>query len=236
MTGFKPINNRRASEEVLEQLRKVIFNGRYKAGDKLPSERELIEQFQVSRTVIREAIKGLEASGLVRIKQGATGGAFVQTLNFGVISSACHDLFRLGQMSFDEIYDARILIEPQVARLAAQTATPELVRALQQAADGEDIIEYPETVHARQKVHVLLADHCPNRLLGAIAKSLLELIFSIATQFEPDTDKIHPAGLHQSIIDAIANGDADAAEREMRQHLDGFLGRLQKVERDYHQS
>ena len=75
---FKPIKQIRASSEVGQQLKNAILDGEYKAGDKLPSERELIELFQVSRTVVREAIKSLEAGGLVEIRQGATGGAFVK--------------------------------------------------------------------------------------------------------------------------------------------------------------
>ncbi|WP_156143248.1 FadR/GntR family transcriptional regulator, partial [Shewanella sp. ZOR0012] len=68
MHNFKPIKQIKASSEVGQQLKNAILGGDYKAGDKLPSERELIELFQVSRTVVREAIKSLEASGLVEIR------------------------------------------------------------------------------------------------------------------------------------------------------------------------
>ena len=79
---FKPIKQIKASSEVGQQLKNAILGGEYRAGDKLPSERELIELFQVSRTVVREAIKSIEAGGLVEIRQGATGGAFVKHLTF----------------------------------------------------------------------------------------------------------------------------------------------------------
>ena len=120
MKNFQPIKQVKASDEVSNQLRHAIFEGRYLAGDKLPSERELIETFKVSRTVVREAIKALEARGLVQIKQGATGGAFVKELTFERLTNDCKDLFFLGKMSFDEICQARLSIEPIVAGLACK--------------------------------------------------------------------------------------------------------------------
>ncbi|WP_028109432.1 FadR/GntR family transcriptional regulator [Ferrimonas futtsuensis] len=237
MSSFKPIKQKKASEEVFEQLRLAIFDGKFVVGDKLPSERELIESFQVSRTVVREAVKGLEASGLVQIKQGATGGAFVKEMNFEVVSSACHDLFFLGRMSFDEICETRFVIEPQVARLAARHCTPEIAEQLLAAeAEEAEVLQYPETVHARQKVHVILADACENRLLGAMAKSMLDLVSNITFKFEPDTNEIHPPGLHKRIVEAVIARDEDAAEAAMKEHLGTFLELLQNVENDYRKS
>lgn len=234
VTNFKPIKQKKASEEVFQQLRLAIFDGKFGVGDKLPSERELIESFQVSRTVVREAIKGLEASGLVQIKQGATGGAFVKEMNFNVVSSACHDLFFLGRMSFEEICETRQVIEPQVARLAAKYCTPEVAKQLRDAASIEAEIEnYPETVEVRQRVHHILADNCQNRLLGAMAKSLLDLVFNIVSQFEPDTNVIHPPGLHNTLIDAVIDNDEAAAEQAMSEHLSDFSVLLEHVESNY---
>ena len=234
MKNFQPIKQVKASDEVSNQLRHAIFERRYLAGDKLPSERELIETFKVSRTVVREAIKALEARGLVQIKQGATGGAFVKELTFERLTNDCKDLFFLGKMSFDEICQARLSIEPIVAGLAAKHCTPEQAKLLIQANDNENnTLEYPETVILRSRVHYLLADMCNNRFLTAIDKSLIQLVGSISSQFQPDTDKIHPPGMHNSIIDAVIAGDEAAAEKAMREHLLEFLLLLEGIENDY---
>lgn len=237
MKNFQPIKQVKASDEVSNQLRHAIFEGRYLAGDKLPSERELIETFKVSRTVVREAIKALEARGLVQIKQGATGGAFVKELTFERLTNDCKDLFFLGKMSFDEICQARLSIEPIVAGLAAKHCTPEQAKLLIEANDNEsNTLEYPETVMLRSRVHYLLADMCNNRFLTAIDKSLIQLVGTISSQFQPDTDKIHPPGMHNSIIDAVIAGDEAGAEKAMRAHLLEFLLLLEGIESDYRNS
>lgn len=234
MENFKPIKQIKASEEVAQQLRTAIFDGTYPAGSKLPSERELIESFMVSRTVVREAVKGLEASGLVEVRQGATGGAFVKAITFERMSSACNDLFFMGKLSFTELCEARLLIEPMIARMAARNCTAADAAALMQAHNSEsDTLEYPETVELRQKVHHLLADMTGNRFLAGITKSLLQVLANITNQFEPDTNTIHPAGLHFSVINAVIANDEDAAAQAMYSHLKGFLDRLQRIEADF---
>lgn len=90
LTKFKSVEQIKASNNIYGQLSTAIFDGCYIAGQKLPSESELIRCFNVSRTTIREAIKGLEASRLVDIKRGATGGAFVRPVTFERVESACN--------------------------------------------------------------------------------------------------------------------------------------------------
>ncbi|TWO83319.1 GntR family transcriptional regulator [Shewanella algae] len=234
MNTFKPIKQVKATDEVSQQLRSAIFDGTYAAGQKLPSERELIELFNVSRTVVREAIKGLEARGLVEIKQGAMGGAFVKAINFERMTSACNDLFFMGKLSFEELCQARLVLEPMIARLAARNCTAEDAATLMAAHQGEnDILEYPHTVVLRQQVHHLLADMTRNRFLAGMTKSLLQVLSDITNQFQPDTDEIHPAGLHYDLIQAVTANDEDAAEQAMYQHLLEFLDRLKKIESEF---
>lgn len=231
---FKPIKQIKASSEVGQQLKNAILGGDYKAGDKLPSERELIELFQVSRTVIREAIKSLEAGGLVEIRQGATGGAFVKHLTFERLSDACHDLFMMGKLSLPELCQARMLIEPQVARMAAKNCTPEQALILLEADRHEnDTSAYPDTVTLRSQVHYLLAEMSGNRFLEAIVKSLLILLRNQTMKYEPPTDEIHPLGLHSVIVEAVVAKDEDKAEAEMLAHLEDFNVRFREIERKY---
>lgn len=234
MNTFKPVKQLRASTEVGQQLKEAIIEGRYKAGDKLPSERELIELFMVSRTVVREAVKILEASGLVEIRQGAMGGAFVKQVDYERLSDACRDLLTMGKMSLPEIVQVRMLLEPQVARLAAKNCTAEQAARLHDANQHEnDTLEYPDTVYLRSQVHFVLAEICGNRCLEAISKSLLLLLRRNTLTLKPPTDEIHPSGSHDKLVQAVVNGDEDRAEAEMRAHLEDFCNRVAEVERKY---
>ena len=93
MGQFKSVRQSRVSEAVLAQLKEAILLGHFKSGEKLPSERELTQEFQVSRGVIREAIRALEITGFVVLRQGPTGGAFVTNLSFDHVGNAFLDLF-----------------------------------------------------------------------------------------------------------------------------------------------
>ncbi len=125
MPRFRPIKQTRVSDEVAEQIKQSILVGDFKDGDKLPSEHELMEQFQVSRTTIREALRSLETSGFLATCQGASGGAYVTDLSFEGIASAFLDLFLVDKISMPELCRAREVIEPEVARLAAINMTPQ---------------------------------------------------------------------------------------------------------------
>ena len=136
MPNFKPIKQPRISEEVFNQLKEAILSNDFRAGDRLPSERDLAEQFQVSRVAIREAIRALENNGFVSIRQGAAGGAFVTDLTFEQLASACLDLFLANKISIHELHQVRMLIEPEVARLATLNANPEFAKRLLKAFEG----------------------------------------------------------------------------------------------------
>src|SRR5512136_1958727 len=112
MPTFKPIKQLRVSEEVAKQLKESILLGNYNTGDKLPAERDLAEEFQVSRVSIREAIRKLENSGLIITRQGATGGAYVTDLSFEYLVSAFLDLFLADKISISDLRQVRLIVEP----------------------------------------------------------------------------------------------------------------------------
>ena len=131
MHTFKPVKQPRISEEVLRQLKEAILLGQFKSGQKLPSERELTEEFRVSRGVIREAIRALEITGFVFTRQGPAGGAFVTELSFDHVGNAFLDLFLSNKVSIPEMAHVRYFIEPEVARLAAINITEDGAKKLE---------------------------------------------------------------------------------------------------------
>ncbi len=236
MLDFKPIKQPRVSDEVFKQLKGAVLSSDFKAGDKLPPERELAEQFRVSRIAIREAIRSLENSGFVEIRQGATGGAYVTDLTFEQLASACLDLFLANKISIHELHQVRILMEPEVARLATLNATPESKERLQEAFEAErpPRATVKEDVALGTKVHFILAEMCGNRFLEAIVNSVIKLNAKIIEELKPNPPhSIHPPGMHGPLVEAVLSGDPEAAAEAMRNHAIVFYDNLIKLEKAY---
>jgi GntR family transcriptional repressor for pyruvate dehydrogenase complex len=137
MHSFIPIKQSKATEEVLAQLKEAILRGVFKEGNKLPSERELTEQFNVSRGVVREAIRALQVTGMVEIKQGPLGGAFVKEISFGLLDTGFSDLYFSNRLTITEVVRVRQFIEPEVARLAALNINDEYRKKMETALQQE---------------------------------------------------------------------------------------------------
>jgi DNA-binding FadR family transcriptional regulator len=235
MSHFKPVKQPRISEEVLRQIKEAILLGHYKSGQKLPSERKLTEEFQVSRGVIREALRALELTGFVVTRQGPTGGAYVTELSFNHVGNAFLDLFLTNRVSIPEMAHVRYFIEPEVARLAALNISKEGKERLLESHDAEfaPIRNNAERITAMQKAHRVLAEICGNHFLEAISKSMLRLTREIVEAVNPDHEALHLPGEHRVVIEAVLNGDAPAAMDAMTEHLETFCARLVKMEEAY---
>jgi GntR family transcriptional regulator, transcriptional repressor for pyruvate dehydrogenase complex len=234
--NFKPIKQPRISEEVFNQLKEAILSNTFRAGDKLPSERDLAEQFQVSRVAIREAIRALENNGFVSIRQGAAGGAFVTDLTFEQLDNACLDLFLANKISIQELQRVRIIIEPEVARLATLNATPEFAKRLQEAFEAEHPpgASLTEDIASATKIHFFLAEMCGNRFLEAIVNSVIKLNAKILEEIKPNPPySIHPPGLHRPIVEAVLSRDPMAAYEAMKNHATIFYENLINLEKEY---
>src|SRR2546427_3639528 len=133
---FHRIRAARTSEAVARQLQDGDFFRAFRAGDRLPSERVLAEQFGVSRISVRDALRSLESSGLVEIKVGSNGGAFVREQDFDPLRGTISSMIRTGKANILELVEARKIIETVVVQLAAQRATQEDLRAMRAAIDA----------------------------------------------------------------------------------------------------
>jgi DNA-binding FadR family transcriptional regulator len=232
---FKPIRQFRVSEEVAEQLKQSIVSGHFNPGEKLPPERDLSEQFRVSRVAIREALRKLEHAGFIITRQGATGGAYVTDLNFEYLVNAFLDLFRADKISIPELHYVRLLVEPEVARLAASNVTPEYAQQLKEALEIEElpITSLSVDVDRKQKVHFILAEMCGNRFFEALMRSLLGLTKKVVEAVNPDPDYVHPTGMHRFVVEAVVAGNAEAASEAMKKHTLDFGENFIKMERTY---
>ena len=235
MPRFKPVRQLRVSEAVIEQLKESILTGHFKPGEKLPSERDLSEQFQVSRVAIREALRTLGNSGFITTRQGSTGGAYVTDLTFEYLVNAFLDLFLSDKISIPELHYVRLFIEPEVARLAALNITPEYSQRLMEALEIEElpIASLSVDVDRKQKVHFILAEMCGNRFFEALMRSLLKLTKKVIEAVNPDPDYVHPTGMHRSVVEAVVAGNVEAASEAMKKHTIDFGENFIKMERTY---
>src|SRR5262245_65034173 len=120
-----PVSVARASSAIAEQIRTAILTGRLKAGDRLSPERELAEQFGVSRVTVRDALRSLEAMGLIEVKVGARGGAFVTAPTGSKVAQTMSDMMLMSVTSPEDIVEARLIVELGTVTLACARAAPE---------------------------------------------------------------------------------------------------------------
>jgi GntR family transcriptional repressor for pyruvate dehydrogenase complex len=123
MRAFHPVKSGKVSELIVRQIKRAILNGRMKPGEKLPPERELVQTFQASRISVREALKSLETAGLLMIKPGS--GIFVAEANFKPLSDSLSSILRIQKASINDLTEARIIMEPSIAKLASERISRE---------------------------------------------------------------------------------------------------------------
>ena len=224
MIAFEPIRQAKATEEVLAQLKEAILSGVYKAGDKLPSEREMTEQFQVSRGVVREAIRALQVTGYIEKKQGPLGGAFVKEISFGLLNTGFSDLYFSKKLTISEVVQVRIFIEPEMARLAALNINDRYSQKLKIALQEEHLhfASQDDLMKKLAAVHFILAEMCNNRLFQGIIISILSLTRKIVRTELQDLLSLHLPGEHDEIVNAVLAGNPDAARDAMAQHIQAF--------------
>jgi len=241
MPVFKPIKQSRLSGEVAEQLKQSILSSNFKAGDKLPSERDLAEQFQVSRIAIREALRFLENTGFVSTRQGVTGGTFVTDLTFEHLSNAFVDLFLAEKISVPELVQVRLLIEPEIARLAAEHIDQKHARLLEEAIEAEElpVQSLNEDMDTKTSVHYILAEICKNHFLEALERSLMALTRQVVLIVDAKQPSIHPsamyhpAGMHRPVVEAVLARNPSAAAAAMRHHAIEFGENLINLEKSF---
>ena len=222
----------RVSGAIVQRIKKAISEGRLAPGEKLPAERELAELLHTSRVSVREAYRSLEEAGLIFIKRGAEGGAFIADFDHAPVSRNLAFMLRLGRTSHQELTEARLLLEPPVARLAARRAEP---RDLEQVRDLLDKQEAAlsgdgDTRRYDLQFHRLVAQCAKNLPLAILMNSMADLAVEAVHSFDitRDVDE-HIVGFHARIFEAIRRRDEDAAYRLMFRHVRDVQGRLRRA-------
>jgi len=229
--SLKPITKSRMPEAADEQIKELILSQKKEPGSKLPSERELVSQLQISRTSVREALRVLEIMGLVEVKPGK--GTYVKGLN-GDLFSPLPIWLATHKETLHNQFEARLILEPAGAELAALRATPDDIQKLKEAWTI-----FKQKLAANDIVGLIIADIRFHSLIGAATgNKTIEMLTDTITRFLFDGWKatLRVEGRpqktvleHNKILQAIISKDAKAAKRAMSAHLENAVRNLKNA-------
>jgi GntR family transcriptional repressor for pyruvate dehydrogenase complex len=217
---IRSVKKRRLYEDIVQQFHTLIRQGALKHGDRLPSERELSRQFNVSRSSVREAIRSLELQGLVVSKRGS--GTFINTENLDSVLALVAATLNTGEEMLRDIFEMRHLLEPQIAALAAQRATGDEVGRMRQVLGRQQRqIDLGETgVESDTAFHFALAEATHNSALLKVVSAVEDILQrSRDRSLQEPGRPARSLDSHCQILRMIEAGDAAGAMAAMDHHL-----------------
>jgi len=226
------IRPRRTFEVIVDLIKARIFAGEYRIGDKLPAERELAVSLNIGRPSVREAYRALELVGIVEVRKGKDGGAFIRAPTAKSLTGALTDLLRLGKVSLAQLTEARLVIEREICELAVKRARPEditglrimvneaIAKARAQVRVGDDNVAF----------HMRLAEIAGNPILVMVLASIMDLLTLIIRRVAPGPEVSRAvAEEHVRIIDAIEARDGQRLRALIEEHIRTANARLERL-------
>jgi len=228
-----PLQVPKSSDVLADDLRERILRGDFPEGTALPTERELVNQTQMSRATVREALRILEVQGLVRVRTGRAGGAYVYRPGRDSMADSVQLLIRARKIRIPALLETREAIEPFCAQLAAKHRTDEDLGRLEaaneaMAADGT----LAEFLQANVDWHVAVAAAGHNELLTGFMLALARSIYASTDNqgFVDDDVRQSTLKAHRAVTKAIRAKDPDAAGRRMSRHVHTYAEAVMEVE------
>jgi DNA-binding FadR family transcriptional regulator len=216
----EPISRTNISKSIVDQVVDLIAGGHYRPGERLPSERELMETLGVGRSSIREAFQALAIMGLIDIRPGQ--GTFVRDITTDVIIRRNIFAPLINPEVTGELVEARIAVEPTIAALAARRHTEDELSAIDDVLSQCDrAIATGEPVYSHSaSFHLLVARASHNTVFVRFMETLINLMAARGSRIEEHADFVRWELLsHREVRDAVALRDSDAARRLMEEHI-----------------
>ena len=216
MAGLK--RGTKIAEAIAQDILTRICESGLETGSQLPSEPQMLADYGVGRGSLREALRILEIHGIIKIKSGPGGGPVVTgatTKDFGRMATL---FFQASGITFRELMDARLVLEPAIARLAAQRTQKDKREELLEAQTSTESDEaYLKT---SADFHRQIASMSGNRILDLISHAIEDIFHErVVGMLFPPERRGDVVAAHDAIARAIADGDADTAEQAMRDHM-----------------
>lgn len=222
---FAPIQTRRTFEAICERIRSRLVSGELKPGDKLPAERELSLQLGVGRNALREAIRSLEIAGILELRKGVKGGAFIRSGDPERMNMVMQDMFSLGSISIAELAETRVHVQDLVMRLVCERGSEEDFAALDANIDRTERMtaegRFLDRVEMSREFYRLLGSATGNAVVAMIVHSVTEILMQfvdarVAAGGAPQPQLV---ARRREIVAALRARDAERACRLMREHL-----------------
>ncbi|MGI4903307.1 MAG: FadR/GntR family transcriptional regulator [Janthinobacterium lividum] len=229
---FRALRKSRTFEEITNQVREMLFGGSLKPGDRLPAERELSQILGIGRPALREALRALEANGLIVLRMGKSGGAFISSGKPSVVSDNMSDLLRLGNVSIAELFEARVWIQSALASAACTRATDADIKALRENVVLGEMHHAAgraaERISANIEFHNILANATHNSVAVMVIRGLTDGLRNLIRQVGSD-----PAPTlfkdRRALLAALEARDEKAAGKAMARLLKTTMQTYQRL-------
>ncbi|MCA2226494.1 FadR/GntR family transcriptional regulator [Nonomuraea aurantiaca] len=237
---FEPVRTVRAYERIVEQVEEAIESGALRPGERLPSERDLMGQFSVSRSTVREALRVLQARGLVRSRPGDPNGAEVQPFSPAALHKSMTTLARVEELSLGELVQFRMVLDASANLLAARLRTDEQLAEMDAAiAAMRAAVEvgYDAFSAADIAFHDAVARASRNKLIQICTDVVRSIVLGlvsgkIAAAADREALMRQSIGHHEEVLAAVRAGDGPLAARLSRQTMyDYYVGYVPEEER-----
>lgn len=229
---FKPVQAIRMSDHIQKKIKDAILEGRLKSGDRLPTEKEMAEQFGVSMVTLREALRALQIFGLIEKRKGQGGGVFVAQMDDESVKASLGHYLSFQNLSYHHLLEVRTIIEPSIIRLLADKLANELIRELEEnvlycekkCQEVAPLLTDTDFFDLDQKsvdFHRLLAKATGNPILSLTLDYVFDFLYDCEREvLAPDAKFIMDNTRdHRKILDYLKLRDWDHAEQAMVDHL-----------------
>jgi GntR family transcriptional regulator, transcriptional repressor for pyruvate dehydrogenase complex len=217
------LKHKRVSESVADQIRQAVFTGELVPGEKLPPERDLAAKFQTSRVALREALRAIENEGMIHIRRGSGGGAFVADFDNALraLGDSLNTVVKLGQVKSGHLSEIRTILEPHIARLASKRATSSDLKAIEvlMLAQEEEVrTDYKLSRKHDMEFHRLVVKSVHNPVLSIVVSAVNNSLREYKSELTKAMRQ-RVVRQHRNIFEALRKRDAKLAEILMAEHV-----------------
>jgi len=219
---FKPLPSKRVFEEISDQIKELIHTGIFRPGDKLPPERDLARQFNVGRMAVREALRVLEDSGFIYIKQGSNGGSFIKEPETSGVSKSLTAFAKLNNITLEQLTEAKLSIELAIIESVIQRITDEDLDKLHQSIKDakQTVVSGSIPLSYNMDFHLALARATGNPLFESFLSAIMNLLIGFLGKAKPESQHITAhIKSHEALYKAILKKDMNKAKRLIKKHV-----------------
>lgn len=220
--------------EAMRSIKDSIFRGDYSPGESLPSEKDLAIILGISRPVLREALRALQGQGFLDVRRGSRGGTYITDLNNISINDNLPDLLRIGKLSMADFTQARLLLEPEVFRLATRHASNEQLNEMENLVQQAEITkDLKQKIQLESDFHRMVAAASGSQIYIRFMQTIFDFIEVFAVNIQPEDFQVHDQNDHEEIFAAMKLRDEDLVATLTKKHAEKVTKTMIKMEKQW---